>query len=99
METKTLHLSYAYRTLVIHMVCFDGENQNNVTEVYVYLPVYLRMESAHAMPCHASSPVSRRNVYALCSSVPPAAYIHHMSPIGRRMAHLESPATASVQCV
>lgn len=51
------------------------------------------------MPCHASSPVSRRNVYALCSLVPPVAYIHHMSPIGRRMAHLESPATASVQCV
>lgn len=43
-----------------------GENQNNVTELYVYLPVYLRMESVHAMPCHASSPVSRRNVYALC---------------------------------
>lgn len=93
------------------MCTLNGGDQNNVTEMYwmffTYLSTYLRtylgnnlrMESVHAMPCHASSPVSRRIVYVLCSLVPPAAYLHHMSPIGRRMAHLESPATASVQCV
>jgi hypothetical protein len=74
----------------------EMKEEKNVTDLYVYL---LTDGVCHAMPCHASSPVSRRNVYALCSLVPPAAYIHHMSPIGRRMAHLESPATAFVQCV